>query len=71
MVPLVYQILDLVLSFLEVHVWPRWFALCNAFSPKLFPKVNGWSMWFALCNTFSPYLGPTKRLKPSDLLGGD
>ncbi|MFS7956007.1 hypothetical protein Hanom_Chr07g00649501 [Helianthus anomalus] len=31
-----------------------WFALCNAFSPQVFPEVHGWSWWFALCNAFSP-----------------
>ncbi|MFS7901649.1 hypothetical protein Hanom_Chr01g00002151 [Helianthus anomalus] len=32
MVPMVYQILDLVPSFPKVHGWSLWFALCNAFS---------------------------------------
>ncbi|MFS7999346.1 hypothetical protein Hanom_Chr12g01164941 [Helianthus anomalus] len=33
MVPMVYQILDLVPVFLKVHGWSLWFALCNTFSP--------------------------------------
>ncbi|MFS7991674.1 hypothetical protein Hanom_Chr12g01073401 [Helianthus anomalus] len=35
------------------YEWSMWFALCNAFSLQLLPKVHEWSLWYALCNAFS------------------
>ncbi|MFS7991936.1 hypothetical protein Hanom_Chr12g01076491 [Helianthus anomalus] len=43
MVPVVYQILDLVPSFPKVHGRSLWFALCNTFSP-LANKFKGFRM---------------------------
>ncbi|MFS7925796.1 hypothetical protein Hanom_Chr04g00289301 [Helianthus anomalus] len=34
------EILDVVPSFPKVHRWSQWFALCNVFSPYVFPKVH-------------------------------
>ncbi|MFS8034446.1 hypothetical protein Hanom_Chr17g01581231 [Helianthus anomalus] len=54
MVPVVYQIFNLVPSFQKVHGWSLWFALCNAFNPQVCQKSHGWFLWFALCKTVSP-----------------
>ncbi|MFS7955857.1 hypothetical protein Hanom_Chr07g00647661 [Helianthus anomalus] len=57
MVPMVYQILDLVPNFPKVQRWPLCFTKILDLVPS-FPKVHGRLLWFALCNIFSPQLFP-------------